>query len=137
VALIVIIEGLLELVAEIVVEIVIQLVGELLVELGIRGASKLATRRNPNPILSAIGYASMGAALGGMSVWLWPQALMSEDLRLVNLIVGPIVAGSMMAVVGALLRRRGKDSIRLESFFYGWLLAFSLSLVRFLAAGSG
>ena len=37
--------------------------------------------------------------------------------------------------IGVLVRRRGVEAIRLESFFYGWLLAFALSLVRFLAAG--
>lgn len=123
-----------EVVIEVVVEIVMQVVAELLVELGVRGFGKLSERRS-NPIVAGIGYALLGAGLGGASVWLWPQALMSDELRVVQLVLGPLLAGAMMAGIGALMRRRGKQAIRLESFLYGWLLAFSLSLVRFLAAG--
>lgn len=133
-ALIFIIEGLLEVLIEIVVEIFVQVIGELLVELGVRGFGKLTSGRKSNPVVAAIGYVLLGLGLGALSVWLWPQALMADDLRVINLIVSPLLAGGMMALVGLIVRRRGKNTIRLESFFYGWLFAFSMSLVRFLVA---
>ena len=49
-----------------------------------------------------------------------------------TLIIGVLL---VVAGIGVLVRRRGIESVRIESFFFGWLLAFSLSLVRFLAAG--
>lgn len=129
-----IIETIVEVVAEILIELVVQVVAELLVELGVRGAAKLGTRE-AKPLVAALGYALLGAALGGASLWVWPQALLDDSLRLAQLIVSPLLAGAMMAGIGVLVRRRGLASVRIESFFYGWLLAFSLSLVRFLAAG--
>lgn len=129
----IIVEAVLEVVIEIVVELVLQVVAELLVELGVRGFDKLTRRRKSNPIVAAIGYALLGVGIGALSVWLWPQAFLTEQLRWINLVVGPVLAGLMMALVGLLVRRRGKDTIRLESFFYGWLFAFSFSLVRVLS----
>lgn len=129
-----VIEAIVEVVVELLLELVVQVVAELLVELGVRGAAKLGTRES-KPLVAALGYALLGAALGGASLWLWPQALIDDSLRIAQLIAGPLLAGCMMAGIGVLVRRRGLESVRIESFFFGWLLAFSLSLVRFLAAG--
>lgn len=129
-----IIEAVVEVVVEILLELVLQVVAELLVELGVRGFHALGHRKS-KPFVAAIGYAILGGLLGWASVWLWPQALLSEELRIAQLVGGPLLAGAMMAGVGVLVRRRGLESIRIESFFFGWLLAFSLSLVRFLLAG--
>jgi hypothetical protein len=129
-----IIEAVVEVVVELLLELVLQVVAELLIELGVRGAARLG-KRESKPLVAALGYALLGALLGAASLWLWPQALLDDSLRIAQLIVSPLLAGAMMAGIGVLVRRRGLATVRIESFFYGWLLAFSLSLVRFLAAG--
>jgi hypothetical protein len=35
-----------------------------------------------------------------------------------------------MALIGARLRKRGSETIRLETFAYGFLFAFSMAAVR-------
>jgi hypothetical protein len=39
-----------------------------------------------------------------------------------------------MAKVGSWRRKRGQDLLRLDTFFYGALLAFATALVRFIWA---
>lgn len=48
----------------------------------------------------------------------------------VNLIVGPVVAGSMMAFVGAALRKQEKTALQFESFGYGFAFAFGVALAN-------
>ena len=128
-------EGILEALLEFVAEVLLQIVGEALAELGVRSVGHVLSSERPrNPLLAALGYVILGASLGGLSLLAWPEALVPDPrLRLLYLFLSPAVAGLLMASVGAVLRRRGKVSIRLESFAFGFLFAFSLSLVRFLA----
>jgi hypothetical protein len=131
----IIIEAAVEVVIEIFLEVGLQVVAEVLVELGVRRGGGLTRRSKSNPLLAAIGYALLGLAIGGLSAWLWPHTFISDELRWINLAVTPIIAGLTMALIGVFVRRRGKETIRLESFVYGWLFAFSFSLVRVLSAG--
>jgi len=52
----------------------------------------------------------------------------------ISLLVAPIVTGSIMALIGAALRRYGKKTIQIEGFWYGFAFAFGFALVRFLLA---
>jgi hypothetical protein len=51
-----------------------------------------------------------------------------------SLLISPILAGLMMAATGAILRGRDKKSTQLESFGYGFFLAFGVALIRFFFA---
>lgn len=64
------IEGMLQLVAE----VLLQALAELLIELGLHSVAESFERR-PSPGLAAVGYAIVGALLGGVSLWLLPQHL--------------------------------------------------------------
>jgi hypothetical protein len=118
---------------EIVLQLVFEIVGELLIH-----ASKEPFRRPKplSPLVAAAGYAIYGAAAGGISIWLLPHHLIEQHwLRIANLAIAPIVAGGLMAAIGAWRRRRDLEVVRLESFFYGYFFALFMALVRFTWAG--
>ena len=121
----------LEFLFEVVGEILLQVFLEALVELGLHSLAA-PFRKPPNPWLAAIGYASFGAAAGGVSLWPFPSNFVTgETLRLVNLVVTPISVGLLMRVMGAWRARRGQAVLRIDRFANGYLFALSLALIRF------
>ena len=116
---------------------ILQLLGELLLQLIVElfGRSLVEPFRRPKPIhpwLAAIGYIIFGAFAGAMSLWLVPALFISAQwLRLVNLFLTPFIAGVLMASLGSWRERNSKQTIRLDSFTYGFLFAFAMAFVRF------
>jgi len=114
-------------------EIILQVIGEAIAEL--IGHSVREPFRRPKPIhpwLAAIGYAIFGALTGALSLWLLPRLFIEEHwLRVTNVIITPVLAGIIMAWVGAWRRKHEKEVIRLDSFAYGWCFAIAMALVRF------
>jgi hypothetical protein len=49
-----------------------------------------------------------------------------------SLILTPLVTGAVMSGLGALLRKRGKRVVQIESFPYAFAFALGMALVRFL-----
>ncbi|QYF40799.1 hypothetical protein HZS92_02903 [Xanthomonas citri pv. citri] len=91
------IEGMLQLVAE----VLLQALAELLIELGLHSVAESFERR-PSPGLAAVGYAIVGALLGGVSLWLLPQHLTATfGARLAALMIAPLVAGGFWCVACA------------------------------------
>ena len=123
-----IIIAILQFIFEFLLQILWQIVGELIVH-GVREVF-----RNPEPLspwLAAIGYASLGAIGGGVSLLVVPELyIRSPWLRGVNLVLTPIAAGLIMGALGAWRRRHEKEVIRLESFAYGSLFALAMAIVR-------
>ena len=117
-------------------EVFLQTVGEIIVE--IVGHGMRETFRRPKPLapwLAVIGYLAWGAVLGALSVWLFrDHFIQSRGLRITNLFLTPIVAGLIMAKVGAWRRNRDQEPIRLDSFSYGFSFAFGTALVRYIWA---
>ena len=112
-------------------EIILQIVFEVLAELGIRVVREPFRRGPVNPWLAAPGYALLGAAAGGLSLLVFPALFVHSPVaRWINLFLAPLFAGLMMALIGARLRKRGAETIRLETFAYGFLFAFSMAAVR-------
>jgi hypothetical protein len=114
---------------ELALQIVFEFVGELLLH-----ASKEPFRRpRPiSPIIATAGYAVYGAIAGAISVWIWPHNFIDQHwMRIANVVVSPLIAGGLMAAVGAWRRRRELEVVRLESFFYGYFFALTMALVRF------
>jgi hypothetical protein len=125
-----------DLLFELLFEFLLQVFGELLFELGLRSL-KEPFRKAPNPVLAAIGYALLGTICGALSLLVFRRPMIAPGFaRLVYLGLAPVVAGGVMAVVGAWRVRRGDDALRLDSFTYGYLFALAFALVRFVWARS-
>ena len=123
----------LELIFQFFGEILLQIFLEVLVELGLHSTGR--SRRPVNPWLAAVGYAVLGALLGGLSLWVMPELLIPEPGRVLNLVIAPILVGLMMVGLGAWRARRGDPVLRIDRFVYGYLFALALALVRFQFAG--
>jgi uncharacterized membrane protein YadS len=92
---------------------------------------RVKTRR-ANPIIATATFAVVGVSFGFLSVWLFPHRLVHPTrVRGISLLISPILTGMAMASIGRTVRKRGKQSVRIESFTYGFIFAFALSLVRF------
>jgi len=123
-----------ELLLEIFLEFVLQFVGEVLLEGILHAAWRVGwVRRTVNSLLIAILLFGAGALFGWLSIWIFPNAFIrSSSLHGISLVITPMLAGLTMSVMGWIRRRQGKLVIRLESFFYGFIFAFGMALVRLL-----
>ncbi|WP_280151984.1 hypothetical protein [Piscinibacter sp. XHJ-5] len=120
----------LEALFEILGEFFLQAVAELLFEIGLHSLAE-PFRREPNPWLAAMGYALLGAIVGGISLLVFPAHLVAaKPWRIVNMLVTPIGVGLLMCFIGAWRARRGQALFRIDRFAYGYLFALALALVR-------
>ncbi len=116
-----------------VLEILAQAAFELLAELGVRCMAEPFKRPEPaSPIMAAIGYLIYGAIAGVISLMLPKMFVVSKSLRLANLIITPIACGFVMSSLGRFRERRGDETIRLDTFMYGYLFALSMAVVRYI-----
>lgn len=117
-------------------ELLLQIVFEILTELGVRSVREPFRKPQPlHPLLASIGYLIFGATAGGVSLWLFPETFIdSEWLKLTNAVCTPLIAGALMAMLGAWRRRKDQELIRLDRFSYGFLFALAMTLVRFVWA---
>jgi hypothetical protein len=123
----------LEVLLEIVVEGLLQVFGELLVELGWESVKEGFGRRNHHPIIAAIGFLILGAAIGGVWVWISPTPLVEPgQVRGLSLIVSPLIAGTAMHLFGEFRHSRGHSPTNLATFLGGASLAFAIAAVRLL-----
>ena len=123
-----------EILIELLFEFLIQFFGEVLVELGLRSIGA-PFRKDASPWLAAVGYAFFGAVIGGISLWLFPDHMVSDlRLRLLNLGVTPVASGLAMSLLGSWRAKRGQELLRIDRFSYGYLFALCLGLVRFYGA---
>ncbi len=119
---------------EVLGEFLLQIVLEILVEVGFRPLAE-PFREAPTPWVAAIGYLLFGAAMGGLSLLVFPTHFVTNQaLRVANVFLTPIAAGIGMATLGAWRTRRGQVTMRLDRFSYGFLFAIALAAVRFFFA---
>jgi hypothetical protein len=123
-----------EIIFGIIGEILLQSVGQVLFELGFYSlVDTLQRKKDRNPFITGVEYFLWGGILGGLSLLVFPESLISKpEYRILNLIFVPIAAGYAMAKIGAWRRNKGQDLLRLDTFFYGALFGFSTALVRFI-----
>ena len=115
---------------ELLLEFFIQIISEALTELGLH-AMKEPFQRPPKPWLAAIGYALFGALAGIASLFIFPHHMVKAPaLRWINIIITPLAAGSVMALLGAYRTRRGQRVLRIDRFWYGYLFALAFAAVR-------
>ncbi len=91
--------------------------------------------RKPKPIYAGTGYCLLGIILGILSLFVFPEQLIKSNVLLIaNLLCTPLLVGTVMMITGRYRAKRGKYIIGLETFAYGFLFAFSMSLVRYVWA---
>jgi hypothetical protein len=85
--------------------------------------------------LDVVGAIAIGALCGGISLMVFPHAVIqSVPLRVVALVATPVVAGLVMAALG---RRRIQNGLLigpLHRFLCGYTFALALALFRFFLA---
>jgi len=121
-------------------ELLLQVVFEVLAEFGLRslGEPFRRTRDATSPWLATLGYTIYGAIAGGLSLLVFPLAVLQNPVaRIANLAITPLLSGLAMSLMGAWRRRRGDDLIRLDRFSYGVMFALAMALVRYFFADLG
>jgi hypothetical protein len=125
-----------EIFVEFLFELFINTVGEVLFEIGLQSFKDSAKKNGTEyPLLAFLGYSLLGAVAGGLSLLIFPQYFIRVGkYHGVGLIVIPVIAGMAMSGIGTLRKKTGKQLIRLDSFVYGFIFAFCMTLIRFLFA---
>lgn len=124
-----------EILFELLGELIVQLFGELLVEVGWHTLAE-PFRREPKPLVAAVGHLLLGAGVGGLSLLLFPNHLTPPGAaRWLNLALTPVAAGAVMVVVGRWRSQRGSAVLPIDRFAWGYLFALALAAVRFHFAG--
>ncbi len=100
--------------------------------------TKVAEATTANRALATIAYALLGVLAGALSLLVLPHPLVHpahpSRFHGISLLISPIITGLVMSSVGAVLRRRGKKVVPVESFGYGFIFALGMALVRFFFA---
>jgi hypothetical protein len=119
---------------EFLAEALLQMLFEAVAELGCRSL-RFTFERQRYPLLSALGILLSGAVAGGVSIWPFPHSFIANPAyRLVNLLVTPLIAGALMALIGKFRERHGQFLVALDRFNYAFVFAFSMALVRLIFA---
>jgi hypothetical protein len=86
-----------------------------------------------NRSIASVGYALLGLFAGAASIFLLPHPLFHPSrVHGISLLISPVLTGALMAIIGSMLRRQGRETVRIESFTYGFIFAFGMALVRLL-----
>lgn len=125
-------EIILEILAQFFFELLGQILFEALAELGIRSVSNaLGIARPRNPILAIIGYILFASIGAGLSLWYHPNHFIKTvEYRTLNLFITPIFVGLIMNYRGKSLLAKEKEIIRLDTFLYGFMFAFTFAAIR-------
>jgi hypothetical protein len=126
--------ALLSAVGELLLEVFFQVVVEAIVALVVRSVRNVLEESNAiNPFLAGVGYFVLGIAFGIASLRVYPHPLFHPSkLHGISLVISPVITGFVMSQVGTVLRRKGKQAVRIESFGYGFTLALGLAIIRFI-----
>ena len=121
---------LLEIFLEFVVEVVAEAIIVFLLTIVSEAISPDELRR---PVMAGLGYLFLGSVIGGLSLVWFPVPLIHPSrFHGISLIVSPILTGLLMSFLGSTLRKYNWRTVNLETFSYGFVFAFAMTLVRFL-----
>jgi hypothetical protein len=129
--------GLLEALLEILLEAALQLAGEAILVFFLTVITEAINPYDESrrPVVAGVGYFLLGAMTGGLSLVLFSSPLIHPSrFHGISLILSPLLTGSLMALLGSLLRKRSRRTVDLTSFNFGFLFAFGMASVRFLFA---
>jgi len=122
-----------EFILELLGEVILQMIGELIADFVTKAlADPLRPATERDPFYAFFGYMFFGMILGGLSLLIFPHYFITmPHLRLLNLIGSSLLAGLAISFIGRWKQKRGKRVIRLDTFAYGFVFAFSLAIIRF------
>ena len=133
-----------EIIAEILLQVVVWILEallEVLLQVGFGALGEILGRalkkpsadfQSVHPWWGALGYAVLGAAMGFVSLQVFPTLMIqSPTLRMVNVVLAPVLTGASMAALGAWRRKNDQAIMRLDTFAYGVYFGFAMSLVRY------
>ena len=121
--------------AELLLELLFEVFLEAIVGLIVRAVRSLFSNATLSPTLAAAFYLLLGGAFGAASLVLFPHPIFHPSkLHGISLLISPVLTGLVMSQVGILLRRRGRESVRIESFGYGFAFALELAMIRLIFA---
>ena len=120
---------------EIIIEVVLQLLAEIFIqvlfELGFHSLIE-PFQRKPSAVVSFVGYSMLGGLAGAASCVFFQELFVKgQVLQLLNLLVTPLIAGSVLAYLGKLRKKKGVELIRLDKFAYGFAFALAMALARY------
>jgi hypothetical protein len=122
-----------EILIEILFEVVVPLFAEFLAELALHELVRFPwVRKTGRVILTAIIYFGVGVVAGLISLLIFPKAFArSSTLPGISLVITPVLGGLLMSYIAWFRVRTWDWTIRLETFAYGFLFAFAMTLLRF------
>ena len=120
-------------IAEIVAEVLLEVALEAIVATIFRSIRNLVAGSNEiSPVLATAVYLLLGTGFGILSLFLLPHALIHRSrFHGASLVISPLLTGLVMTQVRLVLRRKGTDSVQIESFGYGFTFALGVAIVRF------
>ena len=123
-------------VAELLLDALFEFAAAALLDFLSRGISSLFDEFEiSSPVFASFAYALLGVLSGALSVLIFPHPLIHPSrIHGISLLISPVIAGLLTALVGSTLRKRGKKVVRLESFGYGFAFAFGMALIRLIFA---
>lgn len=121
---------------EILLELIFPLFVEFLAELALHELGRIPwMRKTGRVVLTAIMYFGVGVVAGFISLLIFPKAFArSSALPGISLVVTPVLGGFLMSYIAWFRVRTWDWTIRLETFAYGFLFAFAMTLLRFYFA---
>jgi hypothetical protein len=121
---------------EILLEIFVPLIVEFLAEPVLNKLGRIPLiSETARVVATAIMYAGVGLLAGFFSLLIFPRAYArSSTLPGISLVITPVLGGLLLSFIAWLRVRTGDWTIRLETFAYGFLFTFAMTLLRFLFA---
>ena len=118
-------------------QLLLEIVGQVLISLGVNSmVEALQFKSDKNPVQAFFGHILLGLIAGGLSLWIFPDLFVFNNvLRMANLVITPVVVGLLMSALGAWRARKSFAAMRMDSFAYGFIFAFSISLIRYFFSG--
>jgi hypothetical protein len=123
-----------EILFEILLEVVLPLIAEIFADAALNKVNRIVSRYEAvRVVLTAIMYFGAGLLAGFFSLLIFPTAFArSSRLPGISLVITPVLGGIVVSYIAWLRVRTSDWTIRLETFTYGFLFAFAMTLLRLL-----
>jgi MFS family permease len=119
---------LLEVLLEFILPLIVEIFAVAVVNKLERFVSKYETAR---VVVTAIMYTIVGLVAGFFSLLMFPKAFArSSTLPGISLVITPVLGGLLLSYIAWVRVRTWDWRIRLETFAYGFLFAFAMTLLR-------